>query len=352
MSFSKEPLVSIILLNYNGEKFASLWESVFKSEYGNFEIIFVDNGSKDGSLSLFLNLKDKNPGVRVEIVRIKENIGYSRANNRGLEFTHGEYVVLLSNDIEVEKDWLRNMIDFMGSHKDVAVAQSMMYSIYNRTEPDRMGNHIDVLGFNHPFKPSGKVEEVFYSEGAVMFIRKLVINEVGGLFDETFFMFFEDVDFSWRVRLRGYRICVVPSSIVYHVRGGTVTGTVIKMNPTYIMTNSRNRLITLFKNYDAYNMFVYGSLSLLSEIGESLWLMVNNQGALGLACLKGVLAFIRMTPHLLKKRMYVQSLRKIGDDRILALVFPIGVAVSSLIRTSQDAKREFQESCGHIGQSG
>jgi hypothetical protein len=83
-------------------------------------------------------------------------------------------------------------------------------------------------------------------------------------------------------------------------------------------------------------------LSASFEVGESLWLAANGQKEMGLACLKGVVSFTRMIPSLVKKRKHIQSMRLVGDDKILNLVFPFGVAVRNLLNTSKDVRKVLQ----------
>ena len=344
MSSERCPLVSIIHLNYNGKKFVDLWASLFKVDYPNFEIIFVDNGSRDGSIDMFKALVPKNWDKRIEYVIIDNNVGYSKGNNIGIEHSKGDYYVLLSNDIEVEINWLKEMINFLESNKDIGVAQSMMFSIFNKAMPDKMGNDIDVLGFNYGFVPTGQVKEVFYSEGAVMFIRRKVLDEVGYLFDSNYFMFFEDVDFCWRVRLCGYRIVVVPTSVVYHVRGGTVPGILMKTDPFYAITNTRNRLITLFKNYDSPRMLLYVSLCCLIELGEGCWLKVKGKEAVGKGCIIGVWEFLKYIPRETKKRKEVQSTRKLTDKQIVTNIFNLRRSLNNLMSSAKELDSSINDS--------
>ena len=331
MQRKSHPLVSIVLLNYNGSRFANLWSSLFTLDYPSYEIIFVDNGSSDSSLSSFERLAKSYPNLATKTVRLEINVGYSKGNNIGLEHAFGEYVVLLSNDIAVSPDWLKNMIRYLDSAPKTAIAQSMMFSLSTRDQPDMMWNYINVLGFNHRFEPSGEVKEVFYSEGAVMFIRRSVLREVGELFDPDYFMLDEDIDLCWRVRLKGMNVVVVPDSIVYHERGGTVQGAITKLDPKYARTNARNRLATLFKNYEASNVIKYVPLTMGLELVKGMWLIKKGWKNSGIACFKGVWQFAIDIPALTRKRAFVQSLRTVPDRDITKLMPGPADAIRSLL---------------------
>jgi GT2 family glycosyltransferase len=284
------------------------------------------------------------PGVKAIMLKLKENCGYSKANNLGVKKAAGQYVVLLSNDIRVSRDWLKNAIAKMELDEQIGVAQSMMYTLDNPLEHDPMGNYIDAFGFNHPLSPSNELKEVFYCEGAVMFIRKKVIHEAFGLFDESYFMFYEDVDFCWRVRLMGYKVVVLPESIVYHKRGGTVSGILMKTDSTYVTTNTRNRLNTLLKNYSVSNVIKFAPLSTVIEISKSLLLVLNGKVQASLACFKGIASVIFGMQNTMKKRAVIQKKRKITNDKeIQKFIVPTRVAFSDTIANVKRLQSEWKK---------
>lgn len=318
------PSVSIVLLNYNGQRFAYYWENLFALNYpkSRYEIIFVDNGSSDGSEDLFAKMAHQSPDVSVRIVKLEKNCGYSKANNIGAGKAVGDYVVLLSNDIWVSRDWLKNAIDILELDKRIGVAQSMMYMIDDPSKPDKMGNYIDVIGLNYPFQFSNETKEVFYGEGAVMFIRRSILADTNGLFDETYFMFYEDIDFCWRARLMGYNIVVIHNSIVHHRRGGTVSGILMKMEPLYVFTNTRNRLNTLLKNYSTRNVIRFIPISVAAELMKGSYLIISGKVPAGLSCYKGILSFITGLRETMRRRAAVQGKRRISDKDVMKLMIP------------------------------
>jgi len=335
MTALDHPSVSIVLLNYNGRKFASYWQHLFSLDYPKpkYEIIFIDNGSNDGSEDLFAEMASQSPEISVTMVKLKRNCGYSKANNIGAEKAKGDYMVLLSNDIRVSRDWLKNAIATMESDKRIGVAQSILYMADFPSQLDRTGNYVDALGFNHPFSLTGRdIEEVFYSEGAVMFIRRKLVDEALGLFDETYFMLYEDVDFCWRARLMGYKVVVMQTSKAYHKCGGTVPGTLMKTDPQYVFTNTRNRLNTLLKNYSAGNAIEFVPFSTMIEITKGIWLMFNGKKRQSLACFSGILSFLSGIPVTMKKRACVQEKRTLRNDKeITRFMTPLREAIGNVI---------------------
>jgi GT2 family glycosyltransferase len=343
MTSKQKPLISIVFLNYNGIKFVEHWHTIFLQDYPNYEVIFVDNGSNDDSEIAFARIAHDFSRVEVKVVKIKENCGYSKANNLGVKEANGKYVVLLSNDIRVSRDWLRNAIAALESNERIGVAQSMMYQLDNPSKPDPMGNYIDVFGFNHPFLSSkDTVKEVFYCEGAVMFIRRQMLSETLGLFDESYFMFYEDIDFCWRARLMGYTAAVLRESVVYHRRGGTVSGTLMKATPKYVFTNTRNRLNTLLKNYSTLDAFKFIPISIVMEVAKGVSLIVSNKVPAGLSCFRGILAFLRGIKNAIRKRVVVQKRRKIGDDEIRKIMIPTNKALADTIGNIRSLRTEWK----------
>jgi len=347
MTTLEYPSVSIVLLNYNGRKFAGYWQDLFSLDYPKprYEIIFVDNGSSDRSEDLFAEMASKSPDVSIQMVKLESNRGYSKANNIGAKKAKGDYIVLLSNDIRVSREWLKNAIAVMESDKRIGVAQSILYMLDFPSQLDRTGNYVDVLGFNHPFSLTGRdIEEVFYSEGAVMFIRRKLVDDALGLFDEEYFMLYEDVDFCWRARLMGYKIVVMQTSRAYHKCGGTVPGTLMKTDPQYVFTNTRNRLNTLLKNYSASNAIEYVPLSTLIEITKGIWLMFNGKKRQSLACFSGILSFLSGMPATIKKRAHVQEKRRLRNDKeIVRFMTPLREAVRNTIGNVHELHNEWKK---------
>jgi GT2 family glycosyltransferase len=338
------PLVSVVFLNFNGQKYADQWSSLFMQDYPDYEIIFVDNGSRDGSETTFEKVAYDHPHIKVRMLKLDMNCGYSKANNLGADKARGKYVVLLSNDIKVTKDWLKNAITELESNDRIGVAQSVMFKLDDPSKFDPMGNYIDAFGLNHPFLFTKEpVKDVFYCEGAVMFIRRKALKESLGLFDDSYFMFYEDVDFCWRIHLMGYRTVVLQKSAVYHKRGGTVSGTLMKVDPKYVFTNTRNRLNTLLKNYSTGNMVRFIPISIAIEMLKGFSLILNKKSSAGLACFKGILSFLSGIHHTMKKRTLVQNKRKVKDDEILKLMVPLSDALRDVIRNAIGLRREWKK---------
>jgi GT2 family glycosyltransferase len=321
----KQPLISIIILNYNGSKYlSSCLGSVLRSLYSSFEIIFVDNASTDNSVSIASSFKNHAKGHKLEIVNNSANLGFSRGNNIGVKHAGGEYVVFLNNDTIVEPTWLQELVTVIEKDKKIGAAQSKLL-VRGQAEMifDSAGDFIDfycsVVRRGAGKKDIGQyedIEEVFSARGACMIVRHSVLKEVGG-FDPDFVLGYEDIDLCWRIRLRGYKVVYVPRSVVFHKGYGS---------SSYLRKVNRDpHPLLMIKNYDAFNLTLYFPPYLLGTLGafvldvflrRNLYLAVSRFDTMrwSIFNFRGILAkryvvqrLIRRVPDKTVKRMMHQS---------------------------------------------
>jgi GT2 family glycosyltransferase len=247
------PRVSIIIVSWNARSLVErCLPSVMATDYSNFEVIFADNASTDGSAAWIAR---EHPEIK--IVRHPENWLFCRGNNAALPHASGEYVVLLNNDVEVPPGWLRPLVDVMTRHDDVAAVQPklLQYDDRGRFEyAGAAGGYLDRAGY--PFtrgrlfdtmeRDRGQyddVRDVFWATGAALLLRRSALDEVG-LLDERFEMHMEEIDLCWRLQRHGYRVRVEPQSTVYHIGGASLP----QASPRKTYYNFRNSLLMLYKN--------------------------------------------------------------------------------------------------------
>ena len=210
------PKAFIVILNYNGKDvIKKCLTSVFKIDYPDFEVVLVDNNSTDGSLEIA-----KSNFSKANFIKNEENLGYASGNNIGIRFSlerMAEYVLLLNNDTEVEKDFLMKMIAVMEEDEKVGIASPVIMD-GNTKQIWFSGGKIDWLRMKTLHLQSARTETCFESEfitGCSMLVRSEVFQKIG-LLDENFFLYWEDADFSLRSRKAGFRNVVVPTSWIYH----------------------------------------------------------------------------------------------------------------------------------------
>jgi GT2 family glycosyltransferase len=230
MSFEKNeakmrnyPKVSIIMPTFNGLELLKISiPSVLRTHYPNIEVIVVDNGSSDGSVSFLSKVYPT-----VSVISLKENKGIVIPHNLGASATRGSLVSFLNNDMEVDPDWLLPLVSAVESNECVAGCDSKYINYYERDKIDPVGGagrFIDKYG-NAVNRGGGEIdkgqfnvqEEVFHG---LSIFKKDLFMKVGG-FDESFFGYFDETDLCWRLHRLGYKILFVPESVIYHMGSAT-----------------------------------------------------------------------------------------------------------------------------------
>lgn len=321
------PLASIIIVNYNGERFLNrCLKSVLETDYPNFEVILVDNGSSDAGIrqlgSKFANNK------RLRIIKNKVNVGWAGGNDIGISCARGEYLVFLNNDTEVDDRWIWELVKVMDSDDSIGAAQSKLLLMDHPTRYDCAGGFLDYYGTTHVRgnfeKDVGQyqeIDEIFTCKGASMIVRRRVIDKVG-LFDPTYIFSYDDTDLCWRIWLAGYRIVFVPSSVVYHKGGGTAP----QEGPRYVFfeayLDNRNRIMTLLKNYEMRNLGRYLIPWIMLEIQRIILMGLKGYKPLNalysLNSAKAILWNLVHIDYVWEKRLYVQNIvRSLPDAEVM-----------------------------------
>ncbi len=325
MKIDSHSLVSIILLNYNGEKYISQCiKSILKSDYNNFELIVVDNNSSDHSIEI---VKQEYIDNRIRIIQSDKNLGFAGGNNLGAEYAKGKYFVLLNIDTIVDPKWLSELVYIMESDNTIGAAQPKLLFLDDKTIFDSAGDYLDFFG--NSFRRGGdwlekdngqydNIHEIFSARGAALITRKEIVDKIG-LFDTDYFLDFEDIDFCWRLRLFGFRIVFVPTSIVYHKGGGIKADNPVAKS----IHSSKNRFMTMIKNYDTTNMVNYAILPYLLNFFSGLFLidaLIQKDDKIRLAKtrIKAYLWIFRNIRKLREKRKQIQeNVRKVPDSDIM-----------------------------------
>ena len=251
------PKISVIIVNYNGKKLLeNCLESLFKTDYNNFEVILVDNNSTDGSMEFVTKNYPK-----IIVIKLDSNKGFAEPNNIGAKIAKGEYLLFLNNDTVTTTNFISEMVKVLEKDEKIAICQSLLLKPDGNI--DSSGDFIDKMGIVYNSKTkTDEIKEISSARGASMLIRKKIFDKLGG-FDEKFFFSFEDVDLGWRSWILGYKVVIVPNSIVYHSAGKTSSN----FKPEVAFHGLKNQLsmkITNFEPRFAFSsllsfFFVYGS---------------------------------------------------------------------------------------------
>jgi len=317
-NYGKYPLISIVILNYNGKDFVEqCLKSVLNADYPNFEVILVDNASTDGSPKLVKKVFGSDP--RLKVIQNNKNLGFAEGNNIGVKIAKGDYIVFLNNDTEVDPDWIEELVGGIKSDSTIGIAQSKLLSLSNRKTIDCTGGFIDHYGWSHrrgegkeDRQQCNRVDEIFYAVGAAMAIKRDVLSKTG-VFDSRYFIYFEDVDLCWRVWLSGYRVVFVPTSIVFHM----VRGTMKRQPVRTIFLSCKNNITTLLKNYELQNVAKYLPVNLIFICIVATFCLLKNEINITLAYLKAILWNLLNLKHIWVERLRVQHIiRKIPDCKL------------------------------------
>ena len=243
--------VSIIVLGYNGEKYLrDGFDSLLNQNFpkNDYEIIYVDNNSSDNSYFIAKEYEKRFRYFRV--ISNDTNLGFAGGNNVGIRAAKGKYVALFNQDAIADRNWLRELVKIMEKDDSVGVVGGKIY-YYKSNDIYFGGGKIYYGGFCWVWALNDKEGECDYVSGCAMLIRKKVLDEVG-LFDEDFFMYYEEADLCTRIRKAGYKVYYTPKAIVWH--------NVPKKSrrPSRIITYymSRNRVLYCYKNYKYKNLFL------------------------------------------------------------------------------------------------
>jgi len=319
------PLVSIVILNFNGEGYLKeCFESILKQHYQNFEIIFVDNASVDRSVEFVKKMFSNNS--RFKIIQNSENLGAALGRNIGARAAEGKYVVFLDNDTEVTSEWINELINAMEKDSTIGIAQSTLLKMDAPDTIQHAGmSMIDFCGwtwklhkneiYGNFVKKHRRLVTIFGAATAAMIIRRDMLDEIG-LFDPKFFIYFEDTDLSWRMWLRGYKVVSVPQSVVYHREAGSVKKEINYSEFTEYNYN-RNCLRMIIKNYSLKHTLTFLPTTCVCLSAKALFQVVRTQGRSVIALVKAFFWNIMEIRDTIRERIIVQQTRKVCDEFII-----------------------------------
>jgi len=296
------PDASVIVLNYNGRAWLQGCLAALAAQVGapSFETLLVDNASSDGSLDF---VRQRFPAVRA--IELGTNVGFAAGNNAGARAARGRFLVFLNNDTIVATDWLSRLLVAVDGPSPFALATSRIVRLDDPSTVDSAGDGYLRAGgaYKHghgrPVDGYAVSREVFGACGAAFIVRREVFDELGG-FDESFFMVYEDVDLSYRARLRGYRCWYAADASVRHAGSATLG----RLSPDAVFYGQRNLEWTWIKNTPPRLLWrTFPGHVLYSVTGL---LHYAKTGRLGPA-LRGKLAALALLPSVLRSRRRTQS---------------------------------------------
>ena len=293
------PLVSIIVVNWNGRCWLeSCLPTLQAQTYRDFEIIVMDNGSSDDSVSW---LEENWPDVI--LLRAEHNLGFAPANNIAIRAAKGQYIVTLNNDTLADPNWLAELVQTA----DDTGAGMVASCILNWQQPDvldSVGIEVDWAGIAWQRGWGQSVDTavipqiIFGPSGAAALYRREMLDEIG-LFDEDFASYYEDVDLAWRANRAGWRCHYTPKAQVCHWHSATAQK--IPERKQFLL--GRNKIWTIAKNYQWPNILWSLPLIILFDGSAILYQTIKTRS---LASINGRIAALKSLPVMWAKRTLVQ----------------------------------------------
>jgi len=321
------PLVSVIIVNHNGIEFVdNCLRSVLESRYPDFEVIVVDNASRDGSLEYIKKTFGSDP--RLRLVENPGSFGPAVGRNQGARIAKGKHLIFFDNDTQVDKNCINELVVVLENDASIGAGQAKLLQWDNPNFYDCAGDYLGPLGFliersrgQEDIGQFDYVSDILSAKSAASIIRRDLFERIGG-FDGDFYMYLEETDLSWRVWLSGYRVVFVPKSVVHHAYG-TKKKSQSKYYPNYIVRyyGYRNYISTLIKNLSLINIIKIMPLHL------SCWLVLSMMFLFKLKfrdffwIQKAILWNITRLGLLLKKKALINcKIRKVKDSQIMAKI--------------------------------
>ena len=318
--------VSAIVVNWNGKDVLSgCLQSLLKQDYENLEIWVSDNGSEDDSQAM---VKEFYPSVR--LLENGQNLGFGSAVNRVLEKAAGDYFLFLNNDLELASDCIGQLVNLLESDQRIgaAIPKILYHPDGKKSSPNNsmvinsFGVLVNYTGIACPnLVDQQDRDDLFLTEtasGGIFMFRREVYEQVGG-FDEDLFLYHEDHDLSWRIRLGGWKLMVTPKSVCYHHYN-------FNKGVHKFYRSEKNRLHILLKNMECKTLALIFPALVVVELAQIVHALVH--GWLGLK-IKSYFEILGQLLRITRKRRLIRSSRKVSDKEISRL-YQGTIAVSGM----------------------
>ena len=313
--------LAIVVLNWNGENIIQKCiNSLLKQSYENFKIVVVDNNSKDNSKDILSKLADKNKD-KIHIIYNSRNSGFAGGVNIGIKHAiknKFDGIALFNNDATADRDWLKNLNKVLINKHDIGLVAGLLLHEDGKTI-DSSGEFYSKWGLAFPRNRDQAIEKsenngyIFGATGGASLYRTSIFKDIG-LFDETFFAYYEDVDISFRAQLAGWKAYYTNEAIAYHEQGVTS-----KKIPGFTVYKTFKNLPLLFtKNVPRRLLFKIGIRFFIAY-----WLMFFNTIKNGsvVYAIKGWLASIYFLPGALVKRFSIQNNKRVSTEYINSIIY-------------------------------
>jgi len=323
-----EETIAYIIVSWNNKKLIDdCVKSINQQDYsGNKRIILVDNASMDGTVTY---VKEKFPYV--EVISETENHGFAKGNNIGIKFALADkkikYIVLLNTDARLAKNWTRTLASSAAKRPLTATMQSITLDYYNHNIID--STHIYISRYGQAIQGSWRMpighgydvapKKVFGCNAAAMMItRKFIETQpFKDLFDETMYMYLEDVDLAARATVMGWDNFVIPGTRAYHM--GSVSST--KKDPSFsLYMTFRNNMGLHIKNLPTKTFIIILLRILKADIASIKHLKRTGREKAVPSIIKGRLVSLLFIPIFIIKRRKLKPQRVVDENYLWRLM--------------------------------
>jgi hypothetical protein len=311
--------VTVVVVSWQGRHLVGACLESLRNQTLPHRLVVVDNASTDGTAAF---LAAEHPEATV--VRTTENLGFAGGVQAGLDVVETPCAALLNNDAEAEPGWLEALVEHLEAHPEAAAVTSRMVladrpEVLNNTGVLLLpGGYGTDRGFGNPDGTYTEAEEVFGFSGGAAALRMAAVRAVGG-FARRFFLYYEDTDLSWRLRLAGWTVRYEPRAVVRHQHSATVD----QQSESFAFHNERNRLLTLVRcgpagaALSAVGRFLLTTASLTGRraIGQQVPDVATFRPRLRLRAFG---SFLRLVPWALRERRSIVGSARVTPREISA----------------------------------
>ena len=309
-----KPKIAVLVLGYKAkENVDDCFFNLLNQDYKNYEVWFADNNSNDGAVEYI-----KRNFSKVKVISFDKNYGYAGGNNRMLKmaFNKGaDFCMILNADIKVEKDLLTSVMATYERKKKLGTKVGLIQPVIMLFKKPELintaGNIAHYLGFGYcgsylSNKIPEKDNEIVSVSGTAMLVSKKYYEEVG-LFDEDFFMYNEDQNYSWRGLMRGYKHFLSAKGRIWHKYE-------FSKNKNKWFHSEKNRIKMVLENYEKKTLFLLLPILVINEILLVIYSLTDGWFVLKLMSYNYL---IKNFKFILKRRKYIQENRVVKDKEIV-----------------------------------
>lgn len=311
----KYPLISIIVLNWNGKKhLKKCLSACINQTYPKLEVILVDNASTDGSVKYVTNTY---PSVIIN--KNDENLGFAEGNNVGIRHAKGEWLFILNNDTVLDKNCVIELYKASQDGKNIGMVSPVMY--LEKGTVDTLGLQLLKYCYTEDIKKIDNKTKLLAPCGGAAFYSKKMLDDIKikknnhnfDYFDSDYFIYYEDFDLGIRSRLYGWKCVHAPKATLLHEHGATMN----KYSSKQVYLGDRNRMWSILKNYPFLALLRFIHWIVIMNIVSLLKWIVKGKGY---SIIKSKISILVGMGKTFKKRRVVMQNKKIGYKEFIGLI--------------------------------